>query len=304
MNKENDILKWYDGEISTDEIKQRYLEEDFSSLEKANFYIKQLEAPKIDVESALEDFRKRKLEKRESKVIPLNYKSFMKIAAAIILLFSVSYIFFLNNEKNYTTTLAQTQTLKLPDDSEVILNAKSSLSFNKKTWKNDRSLRLDGEAFFKVTKGEKFTVNTKSGFIEVLGTQFNVKTRENYFEVKCYEGSVKVTSNFGEEILKPGKTYRVINNKYLSKKDFNIRELDWLSKESVFENTPLSHILEEIELIYGVKFSAEKINTRKLFSGGFTHKNLEKALKSICIPLQLNYKIEGKKVVLFPNATE
>ncbi|MCB4800365.1 FecR family protein, partial [Neotamlana laminarinivorans] len=98
--------------------------------------------------------------------------SFMKVAAVLVVLLTSSYFLFFNNTKSFETQIAQTETFKLPDESEVILNAQSKLSFSKKEWETNRNLKLQGEAFFKVTKGEKFTVNTKAGSIQVLGTQF------------------------------------------------------------------------------------------------------------------------------------
>jgi ferric-dicitrate binding protein FerR (iron transport regulator) len=60
----------------------------------------------------------------------------------------------------------------------LILNAASKLSFNEKKWADQRALTLEGEAFFKVQKGQTFSVNTTAGVITVLGTQFNVKERK------------------------------------------------------------------------------------------------------------------------------
>jgi len=234
MNKENDILKWFDGEISTEEIKKLYPEEDFSALEKAKFYTKQIHVPQVDAEKALANFKTRSFKKADSKVISLNFKSFLKVAAILVVLLTSSYFLFFNSETSYSTEIAQTETLFLPDNSEVILNAQSNLAFNKKTWQENRTLDLDGEAFFKVTKGEKFSVHTLAGVVQVLGTQFNVKARDGFFEVKCYEGSVSVTQNNTNVVLKPGKTFRIVNGEIIALKDFNAKNPSWLSQESSY----------------------------------------------------------------------
>ncbi|MEP3837906.1 MAG: FecR family protein [Algibacter sp.] len=299
MNKENDILKWFEGEISLEDIKKSYPNEDFSSLEKLGFYSKQLEAPKVDAQKALAEFKSRKLRKQEPKVIPLNFQTFLKIAAVLVVMLTSSYFLFFNNTKSFETQIAQTETFNLPDNSEVILNAQSKLSFNKKEWKENRTLELDGEAFFKVTKGEKFTVHTDAGSIQVLGTQFNVKERENYFEVKCYEGSVSVSSNQGKVVLKPGKTFRVVNGEIIPLKDFNAKNPSWLAKESSFDNVPLWQVINELEAQYDILINAENVNTSELFSGSFTHTDKNIALQSVTIPLKLSYKINGKKVEFY-----
>ncbi|SFC81007.1 FecR family protein [Algibacter pectinivorans] len=299
MNKEQDILRWFNGELSAEEIKSLYPDEDFSVLERTGFYAKQLEAPKVNAEQALADFKKRTFKKDEPKVISLNFKTFMKIAAVLVVLLTSSYFLFFNNVNSFETQIAQTETFNLPDDSEVILNAQSKLSYNKKEWASSRSLELKGEAFFKVTKGEKFTVQTSAGSIQVLGTRFNVKQRDKYFEVACYEGSVSVTSNQGVVILKPGKTFRVVDGEVVGIKDFNAKSPSWLAQESSFDNVPLWQVIAELEAQYDIQINAEGVNTSELFSGSFTHSDKNIALQSVTIPLKLSYKINGKKVAFY-----
>lgn len=299
MSKENDILKWFDGEISTEDIKTRYPDEDFSTLEKTGFYAKQLEAPKVDVTQALADFKKKNFKKEEPKVISLNFRSVLKIASVVVVLLTSSYFVFFNNTKSFSTEIAQTETFNLPDNSEVILNAQSKLSYNKKQWKTNRTLDLDGEAFFKVTKGEKFSVMTDAGVVQVLGTQFNVKERDNYFEVQCFEGSVSVTSGANKEILKPGKTFRMVDGKIIDVKDFNATSPSWLAQESTFDEVPLWQVIEELENQYNIDISAENVDKSALYSGGFTHNDMNVALQSVTIPLKLSYKINGKTVEFY-----
>jgi ferric-dicitrate binding protein FerR (iron transport regulator) len=299
MSKENDILKWFDGEISTEDINNRYPDEDFSTLEKTGFYAKQLEAPKIDAAQALADFKKKNFKNEEPKVIPLNFKSFLRVAAVFVVLLTSSYFVFFNNTKSFSTEIAQTETFNLPDNSEVILNAHSKLSYNKKKWKTNRTLDLDGEAFFKVTKGEKFSVMTDAGVVQVLGTQFNVKERDNYFEVQCFEGSVSVKSGVNEKILKPGKTFRMVDGKIIDVKDFNAISPSWLAQESTFDEVPLWQVIDELENQYNIDISAENVDTSVLYSGGFTHNDMNVALQSVTIPLKLSYKINGKTVEFY-----
>ncbi|MDO7138590.1 FecR family protein [Algibacter lectus] len=299
MNKENDILKWFEGEISLEDIKNKYPLEDFSNLEKMGFYSKQIEVPKIDAEQALADFKKRAFKKEETKVVPLNFKTFMKVAAVLVVLLTSSYFLFFNHTTSYSTEIAQTETLKLPDNSEVILNAQSELAFNKKEWKQNRSLTLKGEAFFKVTKGKKFTVDTDAGSIQVLGTQFNVKERDNYFEVQCYEGSVSVTHKNNKTILTPGKSVRVVNGELVEVKPFNAENPSWLAKESSFSEVPLWQVINELEVQYDIVIDASKIDAEQMFSGTFTHNDKNIALQSVTIPLKLSYAITGKNVEFY-----
>ena len=299
MNKENDILKWFDGEISTNEMKLRYPNEDFSELEKMGFYSKQMSAPRIDTEKALEAFKQRSFIKKEPKVIALNFKTFMKVAAILVVMLTSSYFVFFNNTKSFETQIAQTEILTLPDASRVTLNAQSTLKYNKKSWKNKRDLELDGEAFFKVSKGQKFTVNTDVGMVQVLGTQFNVKERAGYFEVKCYEGLVAVTFKNKTVKLSKGKSFRVVNGEIQVADDFKSESPSWMEAESSFVKIPLNQVIAELERQYDLKVRLDDIDERQLFTGTFTHNNKDIALQSITIPLKLSYKIEGNNVTFY-----
>jgi len=299
MKNETNILKWLNNELSEEEVKALKESENLETLEKIAFYASQMQAPKIDAQQALAAFKERKLSKKETKVIPLNFKTFMRVAAILVVMLASSYFLFFNSTKSFETQIAQTQNITLPDASEVILNAQSTLKYNKKTWENKRDLELSGEAFFKVSKGQKFTVNTPAGSVQVLGTQFNVKERPNYFEVQCYEGLVAVTYNNETQELSKGKSFRVLDGTIQVVDDFNAENPSWLQAESSFDKIPLSQVVSELERQYNLKVDFQAVDGSQLFTGSFTHSDKNIALQSITIPLKLSYKIEGKNVTLY-----
>ncbi|TDU40323.1 FecR family protein [Gelidibacter sediminis] len=301
MDKERDILKWFEGELSFQQLTNKYPNDDFSTLEKVNFYSKQIKVPKVDTYASLDAFKLRNSQKQTSKVFPLNYKSFLKIAAVFIVLITSSYFLFFNTMTSYTTTIAQTDTLTLPDNSEVVLNANSKIFFNKKAWKDNRNLNLEGEAFFKVTKGSTFTVQTKEGEVKVLGTQFNVNQRPNYFEIHCYEGSVRVNTHTKYQILAPGQSIKIIAGTMGEVENFNAQNPSWLNNESSFSNVPLWQVIKELEVQYDIRINASKVNTSQLFTGTFTHSDKNIALQSVTIPLRISFKIDGKAVEFYNN---
>lgn len=299
MKNENNILKWFDNKLSKEEVEDLKRSEDLDTLERISFYASQLEPPRVDKQKALEVFRGRDIKKQQTKVIPIGFKDFMKVAAVVAVLLVSSYFIFFNNMKSFETRIAQTQTIVLPDASEAILNAKSELVYNKKTWNDKRDIELNGEAFFKVSKGAKFMVHTSAGMVQVLGTQFNVKKRENYFEVQCYEGLVGVTYNDKTIKLSKGKSFKVVNGDIQVVNDFVAKTPSWLDKESSFEKTPLNLVVSELERQYDLEVSLEAIDGSQLFTGSFTHKDKNTALQSITIPLNLSYRIEGNRVTIY-----
>ncbi|WP_440120591.1 FecR family protein [Tenacibaculum sp. Ill] len=297
MKDEQYILKWLNGEISDEELSLLKQDKNFKNLEKIAHYSSHIKTPKVDIDKALKEFELKKSTSKKSKITPLSYK----YAAAIIVLLVSSYFLFFNNAVNFSTQYAETKTFNLPDDSEVVLNANSSISFNKKDWKSSRNLQLKGEAFFKVKKGESFTVNTSVGKVTVLGTQFNVKERKNYFEVKTYEGLVSVNYNNSLIKLAKGKIFKVTNGKIDTVNTFNINNKSWLQDESNFKSTPLQFVLNDIQNQYGYVIKTKDVNLEQLYTGGFTHKDINVALQAVTIPLQLSYKIEGKNITIYKN---
>ena len=300
MEDKNNILKWLNRETSDEELARLQESKDFKTLEKIAHYASQIETPKVNVDKALEDFKLRTQQTaKKGRIIPFNFKQISKYAAIIVVLLTTSYFLFFNNETSFKTQFSQTKTFNLPDNSEVILNSNSTITFNKNKWKSNRHLTLDGEAFFKVQKGEKFTVNTEIGEVTVLGTKFNVKERTNYFEVKTYEGLVSVAYKDTLVKLSKGTIFKVVNGTIDTVNTFDINENSWLQKESNFKSTALRFVLKEIENQFGYTIETKDIDLDILYSGGFTHADVNIALQSVTIPLQLSYKIEGEKIIIF-----
>lgn len=300
MEDKNNILKWLNRETSDEELARLQESKDFKTLEKIAHYASQIETPKVNVDKALEDFKLRTQKTaKKGRIIPFNFKQISKYAAIIVVLLTTSYFLFFNNETSFKTQFSQTKTFNLPDNSEVILNSNSTITFNKNKWKSNRHLTLDGEAYFKVQKGEKFTVNTEIGEVTVLGTKFNVKERTNYFEVKTYEGLVSVAYKDTLVKLSKGTIFKVVNGTIDTVNTFDINENSWLQKESNFKSTALRFVLKEIENQFGYTIETKDIDLDILYSGGFTHADVNIALQSVTIPLQLSYKIEGEKIIIF-----
>jgi len=300
MKDEKYILKWLNGEISEEELSLLKQDSNFKNLEKIAHYSSQIETPTIDVNKAFKEFElKKATTTKKGKVVSFNYKRFYQYAATIVVLLVSSYFLFFNGATNYNTQFAETKTFNLPDDSEVILNANSTISFNKKKWEDSRYLQLKGEAYFKVKKGKTFTVHTSIGKVTVLGTQFNVKERANYFEVKTFEGLVSVQYKDALVKLAKGKMFKVINGKIDTLNTFNLTNKSWLQKESNFKSVPLQLVLNELQNQYDYTVKTKDINLEQLYTGGFTHSDINVALQAITIPLQLSYKIEGKIITIY-----
>jgi len=295
------LASWIEGNLSDIEFKELVSAKDYLIYQKLNVsfnVLSELEAP---MDTTFQKIKSKLPAKKivapiKTNVIALYTKWAASIAATFLLFFSI-YNNFYNTNTSINTGFGEQQTIALLDGSEVILNAKSTLKYNKIDWKNKRELFLDGEAYFKVTKGSTFTVKTKNGAITVLGTQFNVSSKSNYFTVVCYEGKVKVIENNNTHILTPGKGVSIINgNQKLS--TIENTQPKWIAGESTFNDVPLEFILNELEHQFNITFDRQNIDQTTNFTGSFDHKNLAIALASVCKPMSILYKIDGNKVLL------
>ena len=288
---------WMEGKISDSEIKKLIPEKElllFLKIDKTINTINELNAPMDDVLAKIK--AKIQVKDKKPKVIKLNYKWIASIAALFLIYFGVSN-YLMDANVLISTTNGTQKTIALLDKSEVLLNAKSTIKYNKSSWKKERALFLDGEAYFKVTKGSTFTVNTNNGSVTVLGTHFNVISREKYFNVFCYEGKVKVINNKNQFILTPGKGIKINNNQSQEITNKN-NEPSWINGTTDFDNIPLKIVIDELENQFNITFDRANINQDLKFTGSFDNKKLNLALATVFKPMNIQYKKVKNKIIL------
>ncbi|WP_136465004.1 FecR family protein [Flagellimonas onchidii] len=301
--QENYLAKWLSGELSEQELAEFKKSAEYASYQKLKEVSSSLKAPEFDVDQALAQLKEERIA-NAPKVIVLNpFKKFLRVAAVIAVLMTGSYFYVNTLDESVTTQFAERSEVVLPDNSEIILNAGSRISYSEKNWDKERNVNLKGEAFFKVAKGEKFTVSTEQGTIAVLGTQFNVENRDGFFEVTCYEGLVSVTFNGNETKLPAGSSFLAINQKIMDASTPQTAQPSWMNNESSFEGIPLDYVLSELERQFDIKVNTENVDKNLLFTGTFSNTDLKMALKSISTPARMNYKIEGDNVLFYAEKT-
>jgi ferric-dicitrate binding protein FerR (iron transport regulator) len=295
MDKDYLLHKWLNNEATTEELEQLKTDPKYASYIQIAAASSEYELPKMDSEENFEAISNKIKPVRQLKK-PNVFSMVWKVAAVFAVLLA-GYYYTSTLDTSVKTEIAQTETFSLPDNSEVILNAGSQITYNKKDWAKSRELSLEGEAYFKVTKGNKFSVKTVDGIVSVLGTQFNVFARDDLFTVACFEGLVIVA--FNDTLLKvpAGNKVQIENGKLVINETSEKSSPVWLAHESNFENAPLEIVIKELERQYSIKVTLEYIDSNKRFTGTFSHKNLDHALKAICEPLQLYYKIDKNGAV-------
>lgn len=286
--------RWIAGELSDEELAHFKKTETYRQYKLINEESQHLRGPEIDVETALKNVKQNiKYETTKAKV--LNLWQIAGAAAILVLLLG----FYLNSSKTITSNIGGTQTIVLEDGSTIDLNANSSISYKRFFWSKDKTVILKGEAYFTVSKGDDFKVETSKGTVKVLGTKFNIKDRTN-FELKCYEGKVGFSlknKKSPNEILTKGMQFNIESNE-TKKLTFNEDIPSWREGISKFNERPLYLVLEELTHYFDIDFDTTDIDTDRLFSGSFNHSDLDLALKATLVPMGIKYRLEQNVCIL------
>ncbi|WP_086476083.1 FecR family protein [Arenibacter amylolyticus] len=299
--EENYLAKWLNNELSEEEVTKFKATKEYATYKKIVDATASMEAPEFDIAKAKHDLDHRKNSDQGGKVVTLDsFKKYLRIAAVIALVVGISYFYnTASMDQVVSTQYAERAAVTLPDNSEVLLNAGSKISYQKKKWEKNRNIVLEGEAFFKVAKGETFRVTTNMGVVRVLGTQFNVENREDFFEVSCYEGLVSVRYKEKDIELPAGQALMVINGQLTTYTIAEAQQPSWLLQESSFKSVPLKFVLQELERQFDVEVETKNIDLNQLFTGSFSNTDKNLALHSISAPSGMKYVLEGNKVLFY-----
>ncbi|MEM6719527.1 MAG: FecR domain-containing protein [Bacteroidota bacterium] len=294
-HNETNLAKWLSGELSPEEQQAFEQTEAYKTYAKIISATEKLKDPAYDEDAMLAKI-KQKID-TQPKVRRLNFRYVYAAAASLVILFGL-YFFLKNSTMTHQTDFGKQLAINLPDGSEVILNAKSTLDYDKDIFHKERTLHLDGEAYFKVVKGSPFKVITKEGTVEVLGTEFNVDTNTNFFEVQCFSGKVNVTNAANVvHILTKGKAVRTYNAT-VTNWTFNTTEETWTSGLSSFTETPFSEVLDALENQYQITIQNKESFAQERFTGRFVNNNLEVALKTVFEAMDIDYFLNTNTVTL------
>lgn len=291
MEREELIKKWLDGSLTQAEQIEFDALEDSAELKRISNAMPYFKAPELKTDN---DFSIIAKNKKSTTMV----KRILPFAALLVIALGIA--FFLNTDATVNTAakVGEITRVDLPDTTKVTLNAVSTLIFDKNSWNEKRTTQLEGEAFFEVTEGSKFTVETPQGIVTVLGTKFNVKQRADFFEVHCYEGSVEVVHALKTVILKPGDYISVHTKQVTAGKISKMKSPAWIDGKNIFRGVPYQEVLNELSRQFGVEITTNFEPEKRLFTGAFTNDNLEEALKTVTLPLKLTYNITGKNVVI------
>jgi transmembrane sensor len=202
--------------------------------------------------------------------------------------------------------------LKLPDGTDVWLNAASSITYPAAFTGKDRTVTITGEAYFEVAtlqlrSGQKMPFKVKingSTEVEVLGTHFNVNAYADEPDIKTtlLEGSVKVSKDLASVILKPGEQTSVSQRSQPSQPIAVETDLVMAWKNGLFNfnKVSLQDVMKQIARWYDVEIVYQGEIKPKKFGGEIQRDlNLSEVLEGLK-ETGIHFRIEGKKLIVLP----
>ena len=258
------------------------------------------EKSKDEVWSTIESKLDAKPARRSLRV---NFKAISWAVAASILLLIGAGTFMRFYQIKVETPAGKHQLAQLPDGSSINLNAESSLKYHPYWWRFNREIEFEGEGYFEVEKGKKFTVISTKGTTQVLGTSFNIFARNEVYKVTCITGSVKVTSKTNDSVvLKPNSKAEIKVNGSISVQH-NIEtypEIAWKNNIFLFTAVPIREVFYEIERQFGITIKTN-VDSYALYTGNFSRDlDAEQVLSYVCPALGLDYsRTSAKEYVIF-----
>lgn len=183
------------------------------------------------------------------------------VAAVAAVGFTLYNIYDGQNEPALTQTYACVtgkSSVILPDGSSIVLHKGASLSYDNTFSKTNRTVSLDGEAYFDVAKDAEntFTVNVGDIDITVYGTTFNVAEDSQTITVSLVDGSVDVATEAGMTCaLTPGHSavFDKQTGSLIDRKDDVAFASCWAKDRLTFTQASLGEVCRYLSKWYGVE---------------------------------------------------
>jgi ferric-dicitrate binding protein FerR (iron transport regulator) len=196
--------------------------------------------------------------------------------------------------KNSDATSTYVTTLE--DGSTVYLTGNTSLSLPKHFGKLRRETKLDGDAFFEISKNRArpFVVETKLIKIEVLGTSFNVTSNS----VNVRSGKVRVWLRSGGEsvTLTAGHSVNVTNGTLNVSENISTDSIyNSISSKIHFRDEKLRNVVNVLNRSrYHITGEQDSIILspeagERVITASFANESAEESARLICIVLGLKY---------------
>lgn len=195
--------------------------------------------------------------------------------------------------------------LVLPDGSKVWLNAASYLKFPTRFIEKERTVYLDGEAYFEIAKNaaQPFKVITRDNMeVQVTGTHFNVMAYDD-------EAFIKTTLTEGKVNIRNGKYITPLAPKQqaalekssgqidIKKVDID-KEIAWKNGRIEFSDDKLPYIMRQLSRWYDVDIRFEGHIPQGEYNGSIPRKATLSEVMEILKIAGVKYRLDNRTVVI------
>lgn len=206
-----------------------------------------------------------------------------------------------------TVPFGNKSNILLSDGTKVWLNAGSRLVYPTKFGKKNRTVFLKGEGFFDVAKNKDkpFWVHTSLMKVRVVGTSFMIKAYPGEKKEEAIVATGVVSLKYRNMLLTPDLEVYPNQRAVTSGENtsFNVSEVkikdytSWIDDMFIFNNEPLSLVLEKVSRYYDIPMEWDKQIDEKKISGKLDlKKNYEQVLKTLSLISSCTYVEENKKI--------
>lgn len=191
----------------------------------------------------------------------------------------------------------------LPDGSHVWLNSASSLRYPTAFAKGNRTVELDGEAYFEIQPdpASPFHVQVHRETVDVLGTGFNIMgyADEPALRTTLFEGSVRVNAG-NSVVLQPGQQAVAPENGVLSVQQANLDEVAaWRNGKFLFKRQNIQEIMRQVCRWYDVEVEYHGPVPDVTFSGDLSRtEEASQLLEILQETNNVHFQREGKKIIV------
>lgn len=242
-----------------------------------------------------------------------------RMVAAIVFLLGLGALIYFSQFKNETNPLIliekQTSSIQrakvtLPDGTVVQMNVNSSLKYPEQFEESNRTVLLEGEAFFEVVRDttKPFYVKTQQLNTKVLGTSFNVNAYPGRTEVITVNtGKVRVSSNeFQEQMVDLLPNEAVTRNQERgileTEQVVASRIIAWTSGHLEFDMLPFDQVIAQLEQFYHQEIILENYSKGScLIKASFENNGLNFILSNLQLLADFSYEetMDGKLRIHF-----
>ena len=190
----------------------------------------------------------------------------------------------------------------LADGSQVWINSQSVLEFPACFVGKERRVRLQGEAYFEVSKNVErpFIVDMGNKEIRVLGTSFNVNDYDGKFVTTLVSGKVQVFVNDKDYVLTSSMQVRVEGDDVFVE-EVDVREFTaWKDGLFVFKKQKLREVMDILSRWYDVDVFYQNLELQNLhFTGTIQrHSEISGILKFLEKTDIVKFTLNGKTLIV------